>query len=153
MELSLADKQIVNSKTHSEKLFETCNTEGFVIRYDTITYRDQEVTILSDPSGVQCFARWNNELIDLGLNNIHYKEDICRFIDRRLDLITDFRDCQNFVGAKLEYFHNGDYRDIRLLYRGRILKVFLVTGEIDEIALISEAIKILNNSGLLEDLR
>lgn len=125
---------------------------NLVVRYDTIEYRGETVNFLSDPSGVQCFAKWNNELIDLGLNNIHYKEDICRFIDRKLDLITDFRDCPNFVGAKLEYFHNGDYRDIRLLYKGRIIKCFLVTGEVDEIALISEAIKILNNSGLLEDL-
>ena len=136
----------------SEKLLETCNSEGLVIRYDTITYRDQEVTILSDPSGIQRFAKWNNELVDLGLNNVYYKEDICKYIDRKLDLITDFRNYPNFVGAKLEYFHNGDYRDIRLLYKGRTVKVFLVAAEVNEIAIISEAVKILNNSGLLEDL-
>ena len=122
---------------------------GLVVRYDAIKYRDQEVNILSDPSGVQCFAQWNNQLIDLGLNNIYYKEDICKFIDRQLDLITDFRDCPNFAGAKLEYFHNGDYRDIRLSYQGRLLKVFLVTGPVNETWLISESKKILLNSGLL----
>ena len=63
--------------------------------------------MLSDPSGDQRFAKWNNELIDLGLNNTYYKEDICRFIDRRLDLITEFRDSPDFAGAKLEYFNNG----------------------------------------------
>lgn len=146
------DNLIANSKMLSEKLLETCNSEGLVIRYDTITYRDQEVTILSDPSGIQRFAKWNNELVDLGLNNVYYKEDICKYIDRKLDLITDFRNYPNFVGAKLEYFHNGDYRDIRLLYKGRTVKVFLVAAEVNEIAIISEAVKILNNSGLLEDL-
>jgi hypothetical protein len=124
---------------------------GLVVRYDTISYRNQEINFLSSVDGVQCFAQWNNELIDLGLNNIFYKEDICRFIDYRLDFITDFRDCPDFAGAKLEYFHNGDFRDIRLVYRGRIIKVFLVAGEVNETRLISESKQILINSGLLED--
>lgn len=123
---------------------------GLVIRYDTIEYRDQEINFLSDPSGVQCFAQWNNQLVDLGLNNIYYKEDMCRYIDRQLDLITDFRNSNNFIGAKLEYFHNGDYRDIRLSYRGRIIKCFLVVGPVDEESLIVESVKILRTSGLLE---
>ena len=124
---------------------------GLVIRYDTIEYRGETINFLSDVSGVQCFAQWQGELIDLGINNLYYKEDMCRFVDRRLDLITDFRDCPNFIGAKLEYFRNGDYRDIRLSYRGRVLKIFLVAGEIDEIRLISESEKLLINSGLLTE--
>jgi hypothetical protein len=145
----------VDSTTLSAKSFEICKEAkqlGLVVRYDTIRYRDQEVNFLSDPAGVQCFAQWNNQLIDLGLNNIYYKEDICKFIDRKLDLITDFRNCPNFVGAKLEYFHNGDFRDIRLSYKGRILKIFLATGSVNETWLISESKKILFNSGLLEDM-
>ena len=122
---------------------------GLVVRYDAINYRGQEIQFLSDPAGVQCFAQWDNQLIDLGLNNIYYKEDMCKFIDRQLDLITDFRDCPNFVGAKLEYFHNGDYRDIRLSYKGRLLKIFLVAGPVDEIWLISESKKILLNTDIL----
>jgi hypothetical protein len=124
---------------------------GLIIRYDTVLYREQEINFLSDPSGVQCFAQWNGQLVDLGLSNIYYKEDMCRVIDRKLDLITTFRDCPNFVGAKLEWFHNGDYRDIRLSYKGRIIKVFLVAGQVNETLLISESKKILLNSGLLED--
>lgn len=135
----------------SLKISDEAKSLGLVVRYDTIKYRDQEVNILSDPSGVQCFAQWNNQLIDLGLNNIYYKEDICKFIDRQLDLITDFRDCPNFVGAKLEYFHNGDYRDIRLSYYDRILKIFLVAGPANETWIISESKKILLNSGLLAE--
>jgi hypothetical protein len=139
----------------SEQSYEICKEAkqlGLVVRYDTIEYRGHEVNFLSDPAGVQCFAQWNSQLIDLGLNNIYYKEDVCKFIDRQLDLITDFRDCPNFVGAKLEYFHNGDYRDIRLSYKGRILKIFLVAGPVNETWLISESKKILISSGLLEDM-
>lgn len=138
----------------SAKSFEICKEAkqlGLVVRYDTIEYRGHEVNFLSDPAGVQCFAQWNNQLVDLGLNNIYYKEDMCRFIDRQLDLITDFRDSPNFVGVKLEYFHNGDYRDIKLSYKGRILKIFLTAGPVNETWLISESEKILINSGLLED--
>lgn len=148
------DQQITSLTTNSSPSFEIskeARDTGLVIRYDTILYRDQEVNFLSDVSGVQCFAQWDQQLIDLGLNNIYYKEDMCRFIDYRLDLITAFRDSPNFVGAKLEWFHNGDYRDIRLSYKGRILKIFLVAGEVDVTFLISESKKILINSGLLED--
>jgi hypothetical protein len=127
------------------------DTKGLPVRYDEIEYRGFTIEFLSDPAGVQCFGKCNDWLVDLGLNNIYYKEDMCRFIDRQLDLITDFRDSPNFVGAKLEYFHNGDYRDIRLSYRGRILKVFLVAGPVNETWIISESEKILINSGLLED--
>ena len=142
----------ISSTTNFEQLSEISKEAidaGLVVRYDTISYRDQEVTFLSDPSGTQCFAQWNNELFDLGLNNIYYKDDLCRIIDRRLDLITEFRDCPDFVGAKLEYFRNGEYRDIRLSYCGRILKIFLVAGKVDETLVISESKKILKNSGLL----
>ena len=140
-------------EANQEQSLEICKEAieaGLVVRYDTIYYRDQEINFLSDPAGVQCFAQWNGQLIDLGLNNIYYKEDMCKFIDRQLDLITDFRDSHNFVGARLEYFHNGDYRDIRLSYKGRLIKVFLVAGPVDETLLISESKKILFNSGLLE---
>ena len=148
-------QNLVNNVTvPSEPLFEIskeARDAGLIIRQDVIHYRDQEVYFLSDVSGVHCFAQWHGELVDLGINNIFYKEDMCKFIDRRLDLITEFRDSPDFVGAKLEYFHNGDYRDIRLSYKGRILKVFLVTGEVNETFLISESKKILINSGLLEE--
>lgn len=122
---------------------------GLVVRYDTIEYRGETINFLSDTSGVECWAQWKDQLINLGLNNIYYKEDTCKYIDRTLDLITDFRNCPNFVGAKLEYFHNGEFRDIRLIYKGRTLKVFLVSGDVDETFLISESERILLTSGLL----
>ena len=134
------------SETSSE-----LKARGLVVRYGSMEYRDQTVNFLSDPMGNQCVAQWNNQIIDLGLNNIYYKEDMCRFIDRVLDLITEFSDEPRLQGAKLEYFHNGDFRDIRLIYKGRILKLFLVAdNHVNETFLISESRNILYNSGLLE---
>lgn len=141
--------------TNLEQSFEISDEAkqlGLAVRYDTIEYRGEEINFLSSVDGVECFAQWRGKLIDLGLNNIYYKEDMCKYVDRTLDLITDFRDLPNFVGAKLEYFHNGDFRDIRLVYKGRILKIFLVAGEVGETFVISEAINILNNSGLLDEI-
>ena len=144
-----------DSLMNLEQLFEISDEAkqlGLVVRYDTIEYRGETANFLSDPSGVQCFAQWQGKLVDLGLNNIYYKEDMCKYIDRKLDLITDFRNCPDFAGAKLEYFRNGDFRDIRLVYKGRVLKIFLVAGEVNEIALISESERILRTSGLLEEI-
>lgn len=141
--------------TNSEQSFEISKEAkqlGLVIRYDTIDYRGEEINFLSSVDGVQCFAQWRGKLVDLGLNNIYYKEDMCRYVDRELDLITDFRDCPDFAGAKLEYFHNGDFRDIRLCYKGRLIKCFLVAGPVNETFLISESEQILRKSGLLDEI-
>lgn len=135
----------------SEILSDRSDPKGLIVRYDTIEYRGFTIEFLSDPAGVQCFGKCKDWLVDLGLNNIYYKEDMCRFIDRQLDLITDFRDSPNFAGARLSYFNNSGYRDIRLTYKGRILKIFLVAGPVNETWIISESEKILINSGLLED--
>lgn len=148
------DKSVVPLQMNSEQSLEISKEArelGLVIRYDTIEYRGEAIYFLSDPSGHQCFAQWRGKLVDLGLNNIYYKEDMCKFVDRELDLITDFRNCPDFVGAKLEYFHNGDFRDIRLCYKGRILKVFLVAGLVNETFLISEAERILRTPGILDE--
>lgn len=148
------EPQTASLLTSSEQLFEICDEAkqlGLVIRYDEIEYREESVKFLSDPSGVQCFAQWRGKLVDLGLNNIYYKEDICKLIDRELDLITDFRNYPNFIGAKLEYFRNGDFRDIRLLFKGRVLKIFLVAGEVNETWVISESERILRASGLIDE--
>lgn len=143
---------LISKTEQSFEISEEAKQLGLVVRYDTIEYRGEEINFLSSVDGVQCFAQWNNQLIDLGLNNIYYKEDMCKYVDRTLDMITDFRNCPNFAGAKLEYFNNGSFRDIRLSYKGRVLKVFLVAGEVSETFLISEAERILLTSGLLDEI-
>jgi hypothetical protein len=152
MELTSIIPTTTNSTTNLELSFEISDeakVRGLVVRYDTIEYRGEEVNFLSSVDGVECWAQWRGQLVDLGLSNLYYREDMCKYIDRTLDLITDFRNCPDFVGAKLEYFHNGDFRDIRLVYKGRILKVFLVAGQVNETFLISESERILRSSGLL----
>ena len=149
------EQQTVGLLTSSEQSFvisDEAKQLGLVIRYDTINYRGEEVNFLSSVDGVECFAQWRGKLIDLGLNNIYYKEDMCKFVDRTLDLITDFRNCPDFAGAKLEYFRNGDFRDIKLSYKGRILKIFLVVGPVNETLLISESERILRTPGLLTEI-
>lgn len=141
-------------KTNLETLSKPCNTEilGDLLRYDIIEYRGYKINFLLDPMGNQVFAQWENEIVDLGLHNIFYKEEMCRFIDRKLDLITTFPKLPEFRGAKLEWFHNGSFRDIRLSYKDRVLKVFLVAepDQIDLEKLSEESIKLLRFSGLLE---
>lgn len=122
---------------------------GAVIKYETINYRDQEINFLADVTGTRCYAQWGEDILDLGTHNLHYKEDMCKLVDFKLDLISDFRNSPDFVGARLEYFNNSGYRDIKLSYRGRILKVFLVVDKVNETFLISESERILANSGLL----
>ena len=149
MEQLTAD--LLTSSEQSLEISKEAKQLGLIVRYDTIEYREETINFLSDPMGTQCFAQWRGKLWNLGLNNLYYKEDMCRVVDRTLDLITDFRNCPDFAGAKLEYFHNGDFRDIRLCYKGRILKIFLVAGEVNETWIISESERILRTSGLLTE--
>ena len=79
------DKLIAASTTACERSSLICDEAkqlGLVIRYDTIEYRGEEINFLSSVDGVQCFAQWRGKLVDLGLNNIYYKEDMCKFVDR-----------------------------------------------------------------------
>lgn len=154
MESNLVARTQPSWMTNSELSFEICKEAldaGYALRYDSISYRGEEINFLSDVSGVKCVAQWQGRLYDLGMCNLRYKEDMCRVVDRQLDLITNFLDQPELSGAKLEYFRNGDFRDIRLSYRGRVLKVFLVAGKVNETLLISESERILRHSGLLEE--
>ena len=143
------DNLIVSSMTNSEQSSETSNIS---IRYSTIEYRGETINFILDPSGHQVFAEWRGQKLDLGLDNIYYKEDACKFIDRQLDLITTFPKFPELQGAQLEYFNNAGFRDIRLKYKGRIIKIFLVVDKINEDILINEAINLLIKSNLLEPL-
>lgn len=140
---------IVSSTMNSEQSSEISNIS---IRYSAIEYRGETINFILDPSGHQVFAEWRGQKIDLGLDNIYYKEDVCRFIDRQLDLITTFPKLPELQGAQLEYFNNAGFRDVRLKYKGRVIRVFLVADKINEDILIKEAINLLIKSNLLEPL-
>ena len=70
------DSLIPSLMTSSEILSDRSDPKGLVVRYDAITYRDHEIEFLSDPSGVQCFGKCGDWLVDLGLNNQSYKSNI-----------------------------------------------------------------------------
>jgi hypothetical protein len=50
-------------------------------------------------------------------------------IDDHLDTITRFEEQPAFYGSKLEYFDNAGFRDVRLIYRGRVLGVWTNPSE------------------------
>jgi hypothetical protein len=149
MEKNLTEQLIINSKTNSEQLSETSDIS---LRYSAIEYRGEQIEFILSPDGRQVFAHWRDKKIDLGLDNIYYKEDMCKYVDRELDLISTFPKLPELQGAQLEWFNNNGYRDIRLKYKGRLIKVYLVMSQdIDVTLLISESVRLLQHSGLLEE--
>lgn len=119
---------------------ETLKTRG--VQIDLFSYRGIEVPLYEDVSGRQVVAIWNNRLYELGYFNTTYQDDLKLIIDDDLDTISRFEEYPNLYGSKLEYFQNKDNRDIRLFYRGRLLKVWL--DPLDLSIILEEAIELLN---------
>lgn len=92
-----------------------------------ISYRGFEVPIYVDDPGQQFYCYWEGETLGFGSYNTNYEDDLRYIIDQKLDTIHYFDG--PFFGAKLEWFDNGGYRDIRLLWRQRIVRVFLVEDQ------------------------
>lgn len=107
------------------------------IQIDSFSYRGIEVGFYEDVSGHQITAIWEDKLFQFGVYNTSYQDDMKMIIDDYLDTITRYDGQSTFYGAKLEYFQNAEFRDVRLLYRGRILKVWLEPSE-SELAVIKE---------------
>ena len=104
---------------------------------ETFTYRGITVNCYEDRLGHQVVFLWRGKVVELGEYNTVYQDDIKLIIDDHLDTITRFSDFPELYGSKLEYFQNGNFRDIRLMYRGRLLKCFLITNTVDENDLFS----------------
>ena len=60
-------------------------------------------------------------------------------LDDHLDTITRFSEFPELYGSKLTWFQNGGHRDIKLVYRGRILKVYYKVNENDLFSIIEDA--------------
>lgn len=120
---------------------------------DTLTYRGITVEFFQDPMGSQIWTYWRNKPIGFGTDNWNYKDDMKAIIDDSLDTITRFDQFQDLAGAKLTWFQNGKYRDIKLTYCGRLLKVFLVADEsrINTDQLISDCVNIIQKVGIEEN--
>lgn len=132
-----------NSQMNLERSLETFELPN---PCDHLDYRGYSLDFYEDPLGHQLYTIWRGKRLVFGSDNFEYQSDMQRVIDRTEDLITDFPDDPRLRGAELTWFTNGESRDIKLTYCGRILKVYLVaTPEtINETLLISDAHRVLD---------
>ena len=110
---------------------------------DSFTYRGITVDFYEDCLGHQVVTMWKDKVIEFGEYNTVYQEDMKLIIDDHLDTITRFSENPNLQGSKLIWFQNGDFRDIKLVYRGRILKVYYKVDENDLFSIQSDAENVL----------
>jgi hypothetical protein len=136
----------------SEKLFKISNTETNLkqnhlspswIPLETFTYRGISVDCYEDCIGHQVVFPWRGKVIELGSYNTVYQDDIRMILDDYLDTITRFSAYPELYGSKLTWFQNGSFSDIKLVYRGRVLKVYIDVNENDLFSIIEDAKKIL----------
>ena len=132
----------------SEKLSKTSNTEVDLkqihlapswVPLETFTYRGITVECYEDCIGHQVVFPWRGKVIELGSYNTVYQDDIRLILDDYLDTITRFSEYPELYGSKLTRFQNGSFSDIKLVYRGRILKVYINPDENDLFSLIEDA--------------
>lgn len=112
----------------------------------TFDYRGIHLDLYLDELNQELFTFWpkTNELVSFGSYNADFREDARYLIDRQLDFIAeDFG--EGITGARLEYFDNAGHRDIRLVYQGRVIKIFLVVvaSQINKSKLIAKSRQIL----------
>ena len=103
---------------------------------DTLEYRGETVKFFSDAE--QVFTSYRGKYIEFGRMNTGYKDDMKLVIDEYLDTITRFEEDPRLWGAKLTWFQNAGFDDVKLTYRGRIVKIYL-EPKFDVNDLISDA--------------
>ena len=106
---------------------------------ESFTYRGITVDCYEDCIGHQVVFPWRGKVIELGEYNTVYQDDIRLVLDDYLDTITRFSEYPELYGSKLTRFQNGSFSDIKLLYRGRILKVYINPDENDLFSIIEDA--------------
>ena len=116
------------------------NLEKYGVPIDTLEYRGFKINLYEDREGRQLVAIWQNQLLELGRDNTVYQDDLRMVIDDHLDTISRFEDYPNLYGSKLEYFQNAGFRDAKLSYRGRILKIYTIGNSCNEETLIQDAL-------------
>lgn len=116
---------------------------------DTLDYRGFTLEFYEDLSGRQLVTIWKGLLFEFGRDNMSYRDDAKLLIDDHLDTISRFEDKPEFWGAKLQYFQNGSFSDIRLIFKGRILKVYCCSSNLrspdTERAAVEDALLVLSN--------
>ena len=106
---------------------------------ESFTYRGITVDCYEDCIGHQVVFPWRGKVIELGEYNTVYQDDIRLILDDYLDTITRFSEYPELYGSKLTRFQNGPFSDIKLVYRGRILKVYINPDENDLFSIIEDA--------------
>ena len=106
---------------------------------ESFTYRGITVDCYEDCLGHQVVFPWRGKVIELGEYNTVYQDDIRLILDDYLDTITRFSEYPELYGSKLTRFQNGSFSDIKLVYRGRILKVYINPNENDLFSIIEDA--------------
>lgn len=106
---------------------------------DSMTYRGISVDFYEDCLGHQVVTMWKDKVIEFGTYNTVYQDDMKLIIDDYLDTITRFPEDLKFQGSKLTWFQNGKFRDIKLLYKNRILKIYTDIDENDLFSIIDDA--------------
>jgi hypothetical protein len=112
---------------------------------ESFTYRGITVDCYEDCIGHQVVFPWRGKVIELGEYNTVYQDDIRMILDDYLDTITRFSEHPELYGSKLTRFQNGSFSDIKLIYRGRILKVYIDPDENDLFSIIADAKRLLYN--------
>lgn len=112
---------------------------------DSMTYRGISVDFYEDCLGHQVVTVWKDKVIEFGVYNTVYQDDMKLIIDDHLDTITRFRDQPELYGSKLTWFQNGSFRDIKLVYKGRLLKIYINIDENDLFSIIQDAETVLRN--------
>lgn len=112
---------------------------------DSMTYRGISVDFYEDCLGHQVVTMWKDKVIEFGVYNTVYQDDMKLIIDDHLDTITRFRDQPELYGSKLTWFQNGSFRDIKLVYKGRLLKVYININENDLFSIVQDAETVLRN--------
>ena len=106
---------------------------------DSMTYRGISVDFYEDCLGHQVVTMWKDKVIEFGTYNTVYQDDMKLIIDDYLDTITRFPEDSKFQWSKLTWFQNGKFRDIKLLYKNRILKIYTDIDENDLFSIIDDA--------------
>ena len=111
---------------------------------DAFIYRGILVKFYEDCLGHQVVAQWEDKVIEFGEYNTMYKDDMKLIIDDHLDTLTRFEDNPKYYGSKLIWFQNSGFRDIKLVYRGRILKVYIKVDQNDLFSIQEDAQNVLD---------
>lgn len=102
-------------------------------------YKNKEVPIFFDEQGQQYYCYLDNTFLGFGTLNNDFEEDLKYLIDDTLDLIYTFSG--DLIGGELRWIINGRYRDIGVMYRKRLLKVFCIGKDDPEFTDLPECMR------------